>query len=131
MARGYDLDQERKSAVSKFGKNLVRRSRSTCELCEAADTKLSIFEVPPVPVEPNYDICIMICDTCRTQIENPKHMDANHWRCLNGSVWSEIPPVQVMSVRLLKALSEQFPWATEIVDQLYLDHDIQTWIDKE
>jgi len=34
---------------------------------------------------------LMLCETCRTQINNPDTLDANHWRCLNDTMWSEKP----------------------------------------
>ena len=83
MARGLDQHKERQRILSSFGKDLTRRCKSTCELCEAKEVKLSIYEVPPVLSEPEYESCIFICETCSEQLANPKRIDANHWRCLN------------------------------------------------
>jgi len=79
---------------------LKDRSESKCELC-GADSNLSVYEIPP-----NYDgtaeQAVLLCDTCTDQINNPDKVDANHWRCLNDSMWSQQPAVQVMAYRMLK-----------------------------
>jgi protein PhnA len=72
------------------------------------------------------DECILVCETCRTQIENPASVDANHWRCLNDSMWSQIPAVQVMAWRMLSRLSAE-GWPQELLDMLYLDEATLAW----
>jgi len=47
---------------------------------------------------------IHICSVCKEQIEDPEKMNPNHWRCLNDSMWSQVPGVQVMAWRLLTRL---------------------------
>ena len=130
MAKGYDRHQERLAALSSLGRELARRSRATCELCETSGVKLSVFEVPPAPEEPEVTRCIFICDTCKEQIENPKRMEANHWRCLNNAMWSEVPAAQVMAVIMLHRLAKSEDWATDLLDQLYLDEEVQAWVDE-
>jgi protein PhnA len=53
-------------------------------------------------------------------------MTPNHWRCLNDSMWSQVPAVQVMAWRVLKKLSVE-PWAQDLLDMLYLEEDVQKW----
>lgn len=72
------------------------------------------------------DECILVCETCRTQIENPASVDANHWRGLNDSIWSQIPAVQVMAWRMLSRLSAE-GWPQELLDMLYLDEATLAW----
>jgi protein PhnA len=127
MAKGYDQNQQRKNELNFLGKDLVRRSRSKCELCEADGVKLTAFEVPPVSDLLTADRCLFLCETCREQIETPKRMDADHWRCLNNSIWSEIPVVQVMSARMLKRLSKE-RWAEELLEEAYFDEEVDAWI---
>ncbi len=105
-------------------KTLQERSESKCELCDAADN-LSIYEIPPSS-EGNEDQCVLICATCREQIEDPDKMDANHWRCLNDSMWSQIPAVQVMAWRMLTRLSAE-GWPQDLLDMLYLDDETLDW----
>ena len=63
---------------------LHNRSESKCELCSSIDN-LVVYEVP-ASLKNTADECVLICETCRDQIENPDKLDANHWRCLNDSM---------------------------------------------
>jgi protein PhnA len=103
---------------------LQARSESKCELCSATDN-LSIYEIPPTS-DGSADECVLICQTCREQIENPDKADANHWRCLNDSMWSQVPAVQVMAWRMLNRLSAE-GWPQELLDMLYLDDETLAW----
>jgi len=109
---------------------LNERSGSKCELC-GAESNLSIYEVPPV-TDSSADKSILACDTCQTQINNPDQMDANHWRCLNDSMWNTEPAVQVMAWRLLTRLSSESSqsnkvWPQDLLDMLYLEDDVKAW----
>jgi len=100
------------------------RSESKCELCGAADN-LGVYEVPPGS-NGSADESVLICGTCREQIENPEKVDVHRWRCLNDSMWSQVPAVQVMVWRMLKRLSSE-GWPQELLDTLYLDENTQAW----
>lgn len=128
MAKGYQQNKERLERLTSFGRDLARRSGSKCELCGAAGVKLLIYEVPPVPDEPDFDHCLFVCETCATQIENPKQLDVDHWRCLYETAWSEIPAVQVTAVRQLRQLAKQEPWAGDLLEQLYLSPEVEEWL---
>lgn len=130
MAKGYQRHQERIKALSLFARNLTRRSRACCELCGSSGVKLVIFEVVPISSEPEYEHCIFICETCKTQLDKPKKMDPTHWQCLYSAIWSEVPAVQVVAVRQLRQLAKQAPWAIDLLDQAYLDPETQDWADK-
>jgi protein PhnA len=105
-------------------KELQVRSESKCELCSATEN-LGVYEVPPGS-NGSADECVLICETCREQIENPEKVDVHHWRCLNDSMWSQVPAVQVMAWRMLKRLSGE-GWPQELLDTLYLDESTHTW----
>jgi protein PhnA len=105
-------------------KELQVRSESKCELCSATEN-LGVYKVPPGS-NGSADECVLICETCREQIENPEKVDVHHWRCLNDSMWSQVPAVQVMAWRMLKRLSSE-GWPQELLDTLYLDESTQTW----
>ena len=105
-------------------KALHSRSESKCELCGATDN-LVVYEIPPLST-PAEDNCILVCDTCHNQIENPDMIDANHWRCLNDSMWSQVPAVQVMAWRMLTRLRSE-GWPQDLLDMLYLDDDTLEW----
>ncbi|MBT5375054.1 MAG: PhnA protein [Rhodospirillaceae bacterium] len=103
---------------------LEARSGSKCELCGAA-TSLTVYEIPPTS-DGGADSCLLICRTCREQVENPEKIDVHHWHCLNESMWSQVPAVQVMAWRMLKSLSKE-AWASDLFDMLYLDDETQAW----
>ncbi len=103
---------------------LETRSESKCELCGSTD-HLSVYEVPPSS-DGTADQCLLLCETCREQIGNPERVDANHWRCLNDSMWSQIPPVQVMAWRMLTRIRAE-GWPQDLLDMLYLDDEVRAW----
>jgi protein PhnA len=103
---------------------LIKRSDSKCEICSDKGN-LSVYKIPPVGVI-EADKCIYLCETCSDQIENPDNVDANHWRCLNESMWSETPAVQVMSWRMLTRLKGE-GWPQDLLDMMYLDDETIVW----
>jgi protein PhnA len=103
---------------------LHERSGSKCELCGATE-QLAVYEVPP-HADGSADRCVLLCRTCREQVENPETVDANHWRCLNDSMWSQVPAVQVMAWRMLTRLSGE-GWPLPLLDMLYLDDATRAW----
>lgn len=111
-----------------FGKELTRRSGAACELCEARGVRLAVFEVPPVPEEPDIDHCVFLCETCSDQIEHPKKRDPDHWRCLGKAIWSNEPAVQALAVRLLRDLNSE--WSAELLETLYLDPAVDAWVEQ-
>jgi len=106
----------------KIDKKLLDRSNSTCELC-GADKDLQVYTVEPSGFDAQE---IVVCNTCHSQIENPDTMDANHWRCLNDSMWSEVPAVQVVAWRMLNRLKNE-GWPQDLLDMMYLDEEMQEW----
>jgi len=103
---------------------LQERSGSKCELC-ASKENLSMYKLPPAPVG-TMDDSILACSTCVDQIENPDNVDANHWRCLNDSMWSEVAAVQVVAWRMLTRLRAE-GWPQDLLDMLYLDEENLKW----
>ncbi|WP_028486453.1 PhnA domain-containing protein [Thiomicrorhabdus chilensis] len=103
--------------------NLMERSGSKCELC-GNEENLSVYEV--TPSDGTADTAILVCQTCKEQIENPETMDANHWRCLNDSMWSPIAAVQVMAYRQLHRLRSE-GWPQDLLDMMYLEDDTKAW----
>jgi protein PhnA len=100
------------------------RSESKCELCSASDN-LSAYEVPPKS-NASTDESILICQTCLEQIGNPEKVDVNHWRCLNDTMWTQVPAVQVMVWRMLNRLRAE-GWPQDLLDMLYLEEDTLSW----
>ena len=91
-----------------------------CDLC--AETT----DLAAVAVAPRDDI-VTLCPTCRAGVAGPVSAGP-HWRCLSDAIWSESPAVQVTAHRLLTALAAE-PWARDLLDQVYLDPDLQAWAD--
>ncbi|MDU9004005.1 PhnA domain-containing protein [Sedimentitalea todarodis] len=92
-----------------------------CSLC-SADAPLAPYAVSGGP-----DGAVAeICNTCLGQIEGD--LDAPHWRCLSGAMWSTEPGVQVLAVRLLGRLSRH-DWARDLADQLWLDDETRAWVE--
>ena len=107
-----------------FEKELEARSGSKCELCGATG-ELKGFEVAPAR-NGKADDHVLLCDTCFEQVNDATKIDANHWRCLNDSMWSTVPAVQVMAWRMLNRLKAE-GWPQDLLDMLYLDEDTLAW----
>ena len=105
-------------------KELRTRSDSKCELCNSIDN-LKIYEVPPSS-NGSADKSVLVCQVCLEQIENPEKVDLNHWRCLNETMWTQVPAVQVMVWRMLTRLRTE-GWPQDLLDMLYLEEDTLTW----
>lgn len=105
-------------------KELKLRSKNICELCSAKDV-LSVYHIPNSP-NVGIDAYVYICTTCKEQLENPEKAEANHWRCLNDSMWSEVPGVQVLAWRMLIRLKDE-GWTQNLLDMLYLDEERLQW----
>jgi protein PhnA len=129
MARGHEQHKQRQEAIAALGRPLSRRARSRCELCEASGTRLTPFEVAPIPEEPDPDRALMLCDRCLAGALGGR-LDANEWRFLETSAWSELPPVQVQAVRLTRRLLDELraDWAHDLLEMLYLPPEVEDWL---
>ncbi|ASD68414.1 MULTISPECIES: PhnA domain-containing protein [Pseudoalteromonas] len=107
---------------------LAERSNNQCELCTSTDG-LEVYEVPPV-AEAHSDKCVYLCSQCKPQVEGQQDLEANHWHCLNDSMWSQVPAVQVVAYRMLKRLAPDNGWAQDALDMLYLEDETRAWADQ-
>lgn len=57
-------------------------------------------------------------------------MDPNHWRCLNDSMWSAVPAVQVMAWRVLHRIREE-GWPQDLLDMMYMESEQLEWAGME
>ena len=105
-------------------KELHQRSNNKCELCGNQEY-LTVFEVSDSPTDVA-EVNILICSTCKEQIEDPEKVEANHWRCLNDSMWSTIPAVQVTAWRMLTRLKGE-GWPQDLLDMMYLQDETKEW----
>ncbi|MDX8335642.1 PhnA protein [Candidatus Cetobacterium colombiensis] len=129
MAKGYDQYMERKNKVNSFGRELTRRAKSKCELCEATGVSLSVFEIPPIKEEPEIERCIFICEDCKNKLERIKKSKENDFRFLSNSIWSEVDIVRAFSILLLREMAKKYSWAELISDDLYVDEDTEKLIE--
>lgn len=108
---------------------LQERSNQSCELCGNQNGPLNAYTVPPKQDEiPENQV--VICENCNTEIREGHYENTNHWRCLEGSIWSEVPAVQVLSYKILTKLSDQ-EWARDAVGAVYLDEALVEWAEAE
>lgn len=99
---------------------LENRSQKSCELCGAKE-QLQAYTIPP-SLNESVDNSLLVCGVCLGQIEEKEEMDANHWRCLNDSMWSEFVPVQIMAWRMLHRIKKE-GWPQDLLDMMYLDEE--------
>lgn len=95
--------------------DLMTRSAGTCEFCGETQGLGGVEVAPAGPV--------LLCPSCR----GDRAANADHWRCLEGAAWSDIPAVQYAVWRRLKSLDEF--WATEVRDAMILLPEVQAWTD--
>ncbi len=105
-------------------REVKKRADNKCELC-TANEHLSVYEVPSSP-KGGLEASILACHTCISQFDDVDTRDANHWRCLNDSMWSTVPAVQVMAWRMLQRLKAE-GWPQDLLDMMYLDEEMQAW----
>jgi protein PhnA len=104
--------------------DLKKRSNNQCELCTSTNN-LSIYEVPP-NAQQKLDDSILVCEKCSAQLNKKEELDSKHWNCLNESMWSETPAVQVVAWRMLNRLRHE-SWAVDALDLLYFDDETLAW----
>ncbi len=113
-------------------REVKKRANNTCEFCGNNEQEnLSVYEVPKTPeFIKGADSAMLICKTCLSQLEDPEtsgvERDANHWRCLNDSMWNAAPPVQIMSWRMLHRLKKE-GWPQGLLDMMYMDEQQLEW----
>ncbi len=108
-----------------FERELRKRSNESCELCTSTE-HLNVYEVKPFGKKATLKESLYACSNCVTQIEDLEQMDANHWRCLNDSMWSEYPAIQVIAWRMLTRLKNE-GWPQDLLDMLYLEEETLEW----
>ena len=101
----------------------LQQRSNKCELC-GNKSDLNAFEV--LPSEGRLDQHVLVCNICQNQINDLSTVYFNHWRCLNDSMWSVEPAVQVLSYRMLSYLSTE-NWAQDLLEMMYLDDDLLKW----
>ena len=128
MARGYDQHQQRNHALAGLGRSLARRAGSHCELCDSQGVRLTPTEVAPQHEQPCTERAVLLCEHCQRGVRGAK-LNPMEWRFLETAAWSEVAPVQVTAIRLLRRLAaDGVSWATDTLDTLYLPPEISDWL---
>jgi protein PhnA len=103
---------------------LKARGNNQCEFCKS-ENKLTVYDVPPHPEQREED-SILVCEKCNLQLTKKEELDSKHWACLNESMWSEVPAVQVVSWRMLNRLRNE-SWAADAIDMMFFDDETMAW----
>lgn len=105
-----------------ISKELKERSQGQCELCNAEEATTA-FKVSPKN-DDHIANQVAVCNTCLSSMDKA---DAGfHWRCLEGSIWSQEPSVQALSYRLLNKLKDE-QWAADLMSSVDLDENVVQW----
>ncbi|MEJ6979371.1 PhnA domain-containing protein [Pedobacter sp. P351] len=108
---------------------LQDRSNQACELCGNQDFNLKVFNVQP-KTEKLPENQVVLCTDCFKQIQDENYSNIHHWRCLEGSIWSEVPAVQVLSYKILSKLPSE-EWARDAMESASLDESLIEWANAE
>lgn len=93
---------------------LIARSNNQCELC-GDSAALQVHSLPSGDG-------VLVCGACMPQIKG-EITDSNHWYCLQGSIWSDVPAVAALSWWMLTRMPSE-GWAVETVDGIDLDDSV-------
>ena len=113
MAKGYDKHRARLDAIALLGKDLARRARRTCELCQGADD-LRPYDLAPNDA-PALDTLVLLCARCRA-VADGRRDDPRTLRFLEGAVWSEEEVVNKLARTILATVDAD--WARDTQDML-------------
>ena len=102
--------------------SLQERSDNKCELC-TAEQDLTPYLVEPKSGQSDDDY-VVTCAQCVEEM-NAEPLNQDHWRCLNESIWSTVPAVQVVSYRLLQQIGA--PWTQDLLNMMYMDDPTTEW----
>jgi protein PhnA len=111
---------KQRAAVGVLGKEITRRSRGRCELCDDKDDT-RLYELPPFPDDPDPDRTLLGCARCRRWLET-EEIDVVQAHFLSTAVWSEVPAVKLAAARML--LSADFledPWLQDALEAANVD----------
>lgn len=108
---------------------LQERSSNACEICGNAGDPLQLYAVPPKEKE-SIENLVVLCSACLKKIRLEDFSDPHYWRFLEGSIWSEVPAVKVLSYKILDKLSAE-AWARDAMDGAYLEEPLLEWANAE
>ncbi|MEM9188032.1 MAG: hypothetical protein AAGF12_02560 [Myxococcota bacterium] len=113
MAKGRERHQARIDAINLLGKDLARRARRKCELCESGG-ELRPFDTAPDD-EPSLDTLVLLCNRCRGLAEGGT-APAAELRFLEVAIWSEVPPIASTAKRVIANVDAD--WARAALEMI-------------
>lgn len=102
--------------------SILKELKNRSEICEICGNTENLTEFKVDGGSDDTDGYVLVCETCANELSKNDNFDKNHLRCLNDSMWSTTPAVQVIVYRMLKKLGEQ-----DLLEQMYLEDDVQKW----
>jgi protein PhnA len=114
MARGYDKHQAREQAVNLLGKDLARRAKRRCELCEESES-LRPWDSCPTE-EPSLETLLLLCERCQSLASGAAVGDPRTLRFLEGAVWNEEALIAATAKDLLTRIDAE--WARDTLELL-------------
>lgn len=97
------------------------RNQDLCELCNTENATIEYTVTPKS--DDSIENQVALCNTCFDSIEKK---DSFHWRCLEGSIWSQQPSVQALSYRILQNFKEE-DWANNLLSSVDIDENVVQW----
>ncbi len=113
MAAGKQKHQARLDAISLHGKDLARRAKRKCELCED-NHDLRPYDTDP-EAGPSLDTLCLLCERCRA-VADGRTDDPRTLRFLESSLWSDVQPVAVVARRIAETVDAD--WARQVLEML-------------
>jgi len=113
MAKGKERHQARLDEISLLGKDLARRAKRRCELCEGKEDLRAYDTAPDDP--PTMESVALLCADCRARAAG-RDDDEAALRFLEGAIWSDIPAVSGTAQAILRRVDAG--WARAALDML-------------
>ena len=84
--------------------SILKELKNRSEICEICGNTENLTEFKVDGGSDDTDGYVLVCETCANELSKNDNFDKNHLRCLNDSMWSTTPAVQVIVYRMLKNL---------------------------
>lgn len=104
-----------------INQKLKERNQNLCELCSSENATIEYVVSPKS--DDSIENQVSLCDRCYNSIDKK---DSFHWRCLEGSIWSQQPSVQALSYRILQNFKEE-DWANDLLSSVDIDENVVQW----
>ena len=116
MAKGKQKYAEYQSALNQLGKELMRRSKRSCELSGESGT-LVIYDLDEPKTDPDLTHIIHVSEEMKARLDG-QSFNAGEVRCLESAIWSEHRAVRRAAVQLLSRVNES--WAVEAIESAHM-----------